>query len=159
MGRRFEIIDNVGHYSTITDGIMPTYITQHVKNLTTGEPFTFEVPQESLDRLERQKRYIEAGEASPLLGTVESLTESYKFSLFPCYEEVRKIFFQNGYTPELAAQILTEFGLTEPSVSRLIDDPKFVQSVIGWFEGITQDGERTSRTLKIVYHAAKQYSV
>lgn len=134
---------------------MPTYITQHVKNLTTGEPFTFEVPQETLDRLELQKRYIETGEASPHLGTIQGLTEVYEFSFFPSYEKVREIFFKNGYTDALITQILTEFGLTEPSVSRLISDPNFVHSVKGWFEDITQDGERAARTLKIVYLAAK----
>lgn len=135
---------------------MPTYTTQFVKNLTTGESFTFEVPQQTLDRLEQGKRYIEEGQASPLLGTVEQLTESYEFSFFPCYEEVRKIFFDNGYTDELAAQILNEFGLTEPSVSRLVNNPNFVRRVRGWFEGITQDGQRASRTLKVVYATAKQ---
>lgn len=144
-----------GWYDPSEFEITTTYVTQYVKNLATGESFAFEVPQETLDRLELQKRYIENGEASPLLGTVQELTEMYEFSFFPSYHEVRKIFFDNGYTDKLATQILTEFGLTEPSVSRLINNPNFVHNVAGWFESITQDGERAARTLKIVYLTVK----
>lgn len=137
---------------------MPTYTTQYVKNLTTGEPFTFEVPDKKLQRLEHQKMSI-ATDGPSQFGTVESLTEEYEFSFFPSYEKVREIFFDDGYSNELITQILTEFGVPETAVTQLINNPNFVREVRKWFRGITCDGERTIRTLKIVYAAAKKYSV
>ena len=125
-------------------------------NLSTGAPLIFEVAKKDLDHLERQKKLVASGQA-PMLGTIEALEESYEFSFFPSYQEVLKIFFANGYTTELITQILTEFGVPEPFIAKLIDDETFIHNVKPWFEGITCDGERASRTLKVVYDLTKRY--
>jgi hypothetical protein len=135
---------------------MPSYTTQYVKNLTTGESITFEVDEEKFRTFERQRRLIEEGQA-PLLGSVEDLVIFYEFSFFPAYHELLKIFFENGFTTELITEILQGFGLDESFIGRLLDDEKFISGVRPWFEGITSDGERASRTLRVVYDTTKSY--
>lgn len=135
---------------------MPIYTTEYVKNLRTGEPFTFEVPKETLERLELQKKLVKAGQA-PLLGDLESLTETYEFSFFPAYKELLKIWIKNGFKAELITQILSDFGVTKEFIQKLLEDEKFVSNASQWFEGITCDGGRASRTLKIVYDLTKSH--
>ena len=130
------------------------YTTTIVTNILTGEHFTFEVKDEVIACFERQKALIRSGGA-PALGTIEDLTCIYEFGFFPSYEEVIKIFFENGYTDELALQILSEFGITEEISQVLLDDSSFVKAVKPWFEGVTCDGVRASRTIATVYNAAK----
>ncbi len=131
-----------------------TYTTRYVLNLVTGEPFVFEVADRIIARLNYQKELILKG--NTILGTTESLTTTYEFTFFPSYEEVIKIWMENGYTDELITQILKEFGLSDGIILRLIEDNKFVEHVKPWFEGITQDGGRASMTLEIVYREAKK---
>ena len=135
---------------------MPTYTTKYVMNLTTGEPFTFEVPEKVFERLNLQRGLIESGQA-PTLGSVQELTTNYEFSFFPSFEKVRGIFFRNEYTNELAIEILTDFGLTAEFAERVVSDEGFVSSAKPWFEGITCDGSRASRTMNRVYDLAKSY--
>lgn len=135
---------------------MPTYTTEYVKNLTTGEPFTFEVSGETLERFERQKELIRTGK-SYMLGSIESLTKSYEFSFFPAFEEVLKIWFDNGFTTELITQILEGFGVTEPFIQKLLEDDKFISQTKPMFEGITCDGGRAATTLNIVYDVIKSH--
>lgn len=135
---------------------MPTYTTKYVKNLCTGESFTFEVPDEKLERLKYQKELVKSRRA-PMLGSEEELTKTYEFSFFPSYQELLKIGFNNGFTLELIIQILTDFGLTEPYIQRLIEDNEFISNTKPWFKGIIGDGERASRTIRVVYDVTKSY--
>lgn len=135
---------------------MPTYKTEYVKNLSTGEPFTFEVPERELERLENQKKLIAAGQA-PMLGDIKDLIEIYEFSFFPAYKELLKIWFENEFTTELITQILSNFGATESFIQRLLEDEEYISEVKPWFEGITCDGERASRAMKMVYEQTKSY--
>jgi len=132
------------------------YTTQCVKNLHTGKSFTFEVPQQTIEYFEMQKGLVETGQA-PMLGSVEKLTTIYEFSFFPAYKELLKIWTSNGFTTELIVQILADFGVTQPFIYKLLEDDKFISDVQPWFEGITCDGERASRTLKVVYDTVKSY--
>ena len=135
---------------------MPVYITQYAKNLKTGEPFTLEVTDEKLKRFEHQKELIKAGRA-PMLGNLDNVTQVFEFTLFPAYQELLKIWFDNGFTPELIAQILTDFGMDQEFIQKLLEDDDYISQTAPWFEGITCDGERASRTLKIVYDQTKSY--
>lgn len=136
---------------------MPTYTTKYVKNLITGESFTFEVPEKKLKLLEYQKELVKSGQASPMLGDIEKLTKTYEFSFFPAYKKLLKIGFTNGFTVELITQILTDFGVTKTFVQRLIEDDKFILNTKPWFEGIVCDGERASRTMRVVYEVTESY--
>lgn len=135
---------------------MPTYTTEYVKNLSTGEPFTFEISAETLGRLQYQRKMIVEGSA-PMLGSLENLTTIYEFSFFSAYKELLKIWTENGFTVELITQILEDFGVTEPFIQKLLEDDKFISDTRPWFEGITCDGERASRTLKVVYDIIKSH--
>lgn len=135
---------------------MPTYTTQYVMNLSTGKPFTFEVSSKTLERLEYQRKLITAGQA-PMLGSLEELTQTYEFSFFPVYQELLKIWIDNEFTIELITQILEDFGVTETFIQKLLEDEKFLSNTKPWFEGITCDGERASRTLKVVYDVTKSH--
>ena len=88
---------------------------------------------------------------------IEEVTKTYEFSFFPAYQELLKIWFENGFTIELITQILTDFGVTEPFIQRLLEDADFISSTKQWFGGITCDGERASRTLRVVYDVTKSY--
>lgn len=120
-----------------------TFITKHIIDFTTRRPFEFEVDQEEMNRI---SRYRQQG------GENEYLVD---FLFFPSREEVRKIFFGNGYTEELVTKILKDFGTPKEKIHELLADQRFVQEIYGWFEDITQDGERAARTLLYVYKAAK----
>lgn len=135
---------------------MPTYTTQYVKNLKTGKSFTFEVTNEKLKRFEYQTKLVETGQA-PMLGSLENLIQVFEFTLFPAYQELLKIWFDNGFTIELITQILSEFGADESFIQKLLEDEDYISQIEPWFEGITCDGERSSRTLKIVYNLTKSY--
>ncbi len=130
---------------------MPTYTTEYVKNISTGEPFTFEVTEEKLKRLETQKRMVQAGSA-PLLGSsVVELVENFEFSQFPAYEDLLKIFVANGFSTDLITKILQGFGANESFIRELLRNKEFISRVMPWFEGIACDGGRVIGTLRIVY--------
>ena len=131
-----------------------SYVTVYVMNIDTGKPFIFDVPCKILERLEQQKSFVSKGQA-PLLGdSVVELVEGFEFSLFPAYKEVLKIFLRNGFTIELITKILRDFGAGEPFIQELLKDRTFTSRMIPWFEGIARDGERATRTLKVVYAEA-----
>jgi hypothetical protein len=135
---------------------MPTYTTQYVKNLSTGEPFAFEVTDKWLERFELQKGLIETGN-SLMLGTLKNLTEMHEFSFFPAYNKLLEIWNENGFTTELITQILNEFGVHESFMPKLLGDEDYISKLKPWFEGITCDGERASRTMRMVYSQTASY--
>ena len=133
---------------------MPTYTTQYLKSFSTDKPFTFEVTDEDLKRLELQKRNVEAGRA-PMLGhSVEELVRNFEFSLFPSFRDVIKIFFENGFSSDLASKILRDFGADESFIQELLRNRDFVLQVHPWFSGITGDGGRAIRTMGMLYGTA-----
>lgn len=132
------------------------YTTEYVMNLSNGTPFCFDVSDETLSRLEHQKALINQGKA-PMLGSIEELTRYYEFSFFPSYKELLKIFFENGYTDELMTEILKDFGVPESFIPKLLEDEEYVSKIKPWFEGITCDGSRASRTLIVVYEKTKVF--
>ena len=135
---------------------MPTYTTEYVKNLKTGKPFTFEVTDEKLARFELQKKLVNAGQA-PMLGDLNNITQVFEFTLFPAYQDLLKIWFDNEFTPELMTKILNDFGADEQFIQRLLEDQDYISQTMPWFEGITCDGERAACTLKIVYDQTQSY--
>ena len=135
---------------------MPTYTTVLAKNLSTGEPFTFEVSQEDLDLFGRQKKCAKEG-TSMFLSSEEEAIAYFEFCLFPVCQRVMRIFLQNGLTDELLIQILREFGIEDPAlVRKLLDDKDFISSIKPWFSGIAGEDVRASRTLSIVYKALQR---
>lgn len=126
-------------------------------NLSTGKPFQFEVPDEKIARWEYQRGLVREGKGSPMLGSIEELISIHEFSIFPAYQEILKIWFENGYTEELMTEILVDFGVTEPFIQKLLEDQAYVEHIKPWFEGITCDGARSARTLAIIYSKTKQY--
>lgn len=126
---------------------MPTYKTEYVRNLTTGAPFIFVVSDEKFNFLMEEKR-----RKSP-----DSEVLLWEFSLFSSYDVILHIFRGNGYTPELMTQILTDFGLQESLISRLLGDDDYLANTIPWFSDIVHEGERAARTLGIVYDAVRKY--
>lgn len=136
---------------------MPTYTTEYIRNLSTGEPFVFEVPQETLDRFELQKKVVAAGD-SPLLGKdIRSFTENFEVSLFPARKVLLKIWTENGFTTELILQILRDFGVAESFIEKLLEDRDYLSKITPWFGGITRDGGRATRNLKAVYDITQSY--
>ncbi|MDD5165179.1 MAG: hypothetical protein PHG25_01395 [Candidatus Pacebacteria bacterium] len=134
------------------------YTTKSIKNLFNGEPFTLDVPPEKMARFEKAMKYAESG--GHMFHTKEAFIRMWELSLFPSYQELLKIWFDNGYTPELMAQILRDFGIPNDFAQKLLEDERFIEGLRGWFEGITCDGERASRTLGCVYDAiAGHFSV
>lgn len=130
---------------------MLDYITEYVKNISTGRPFTFTVSEEALERLEMQKHMVQAGRA-PMIGrSVPELVENFEFSQFPAYKDLLKIFVANGFSTDLITKILQNFGASESFIRELLRHKKFIPSVKPWFEGITCDGGRAIGTLRIVY--------
>ncbi len=131
------------------------YTTRSITNLFDGKPFSLEVPPEKMARLEKAIKYAESG--APMSYTKETFMRIWEFSLFPSYQELLKIWMENGYTPKLMAQILKDFGIPDDFAQKLLEDEKFIEGLRGWFEGITCDGERASRTLGMVYDAIAQH--
>ena len=136
---------------------MPTYTTEYIKNLSTGEPFTLEVSTESFERLELQKRLVKEGRAPMLASTVEELKKNFELSHFEAFNEIVEIFINNGFTNELITKILRDFGVSEPFMQKLLEDDAFISRMKPWFEGITCDGGRAIRTLAVVYDSVKAY--
>lgn len=136
------------------------YTCESVSNLQTGEPFVFDVEESRLSLFEHNKgvlkRLVEEGDKKAPF-RLSCLVRNFEFSFFPAYEDLLEIMFDNGYTPELATKILTDFGLSNESVVGILADPNFERSVRGWFESITCDGDRATRTLEIVYRSAKNF--
>ncbi len=130
---------------------MSRYETRYVKNLASGEPLILEVPEEDLGRMEQKIALIRNGATSPFLRSVEDVTRNHEFSFLPSYKEVLKIFIQDGFTIELLTQILQDFGLTSLDVERLISNENFTARIRPLFRGVTQDGDRASRVLMVVY--------
>ena len=136
---------------------MPTYTTEYVKNLSTGEPFVFEVSTESFERLKLQKRLVGEGRAPMLASTVEELVKNFELSCFGAFDKIVEIFIDNGFTTELITKILQDFGVSEPFIRKLLEDDAFISRMKPWFEGITCDGGRAIRTLAVVYDSVKAY--
>ncbi len=135
---------------------MPAYSTTRAINLSTRQPFIFEVSQEDLDLFEQQKKAAKNG-TSMFLFSEEDAISYFEFSLFPAYNKVVGIFLANGLTDELLTQILNEFGVEDPTlVRKLLKDSDYVSSIRPWFAGIAGDGARASRTLGIVYEATQR---
>ena len=132
---------------------MHTYTTQYALHLSTKAPFVHEVPQDRLDVFAKQEVLIREGKARGL-GSIEDLTRFKEFTFFSTYHDLLKIGFEDGFTPDLLTKILKEFGVDEPHLQKLLEDKKFLSEVKPWFEGITWDGEKAGRTLKIVYERA-----
>ncbi len=136
---------------------MPSYTTVKAKNLSTGQPFIFEVSQEDLDLFERQKQAAK-DRTSMFLFSEEDAISYFEFTLFPAFNEVVCIFFKNGLTGELLIQILQEFGIEDQTfIQKLLEDPDYISSIQPWFTGITGDGARASRTLGMVYEATSRF--
>lgn len=133
---------------------MSTYITKYVKNILSGEQFKLEITDRDLERLEKQKVLVGAGQAPMLASSVEQLVEDFEFSKFPAFQDLLGIMFDNGFSPELATKILSDFGANEQLVRELLENNGFVSRVKPWFSGITCDGGRAVRTLRIVYATA-----
>lgn len=129
---------------------MPVYTTQHIKNLSTGKPFTFEISDDEAVRLERWKSLIASGKALTVRSTKEIILAK-EFSFFPAYKDIFKIWINNGFTMELITRILKDFGVTDDFAEKLLSDAKFIEDVRPWFAGITHDGSRVSRVLQVVY--------
>lgn len=136
---------------------MPSYSTVVLTNLSTGLPFTFEVPRETLDYFERQLRMIKKGEA-PMLGNPYQLTRTYELSMFPSSKKLSEIFFENGFNGKLLTQILQEFGVEDKVfIEKLLADEDYISIIRPWFEGISGDGERAAATLWVVYNETKSF--
>lgn len=134
------------------------YTTQSIKNLFDGTPFTLEVPDKTFARFEKAMGYARSG--APMTHTTEDFMRLWEFTFFPSYQELLKIWFENGYTDELMAKILKDFGIPDDFAQKLLEDEKFIGELRGWFEGITCDGERAVTTLSLVYDAvAGHFSV
>lgn len=131
------------------------YITEHALNLSTGEPFSFEVSDEKIEGLERRKKMVE--EEQRVFFDPEELVPLFEFSLFPAFEDLLNIFFGNGFSVELLRKILEDFGVEEESIQRLLQDSDYIAYIKPWFEGITCDGSRAARTLVIVHRVTKRY--
>lgn len=135
---------------------MFTYTTIRALNLSTGEPFTFEVTREFLDLFEHQRRKAREFK-SWYLSSEEEAVSYFEFSLFPAFEKVVRIGFSNGFTAELFAEILRDFGITDVVfINKLLEDKAFMSSIQPFFAGITCDGVRAARTLAAVYEATKR---
>lgn len=132
------------------------YTTEYIVNLITGEPFVFDVDKSKWQHFERQKDWIKShipGQGVPPMYNLPELKKCFECSLFPAYEEVLKIFIEDGYTEELITQILNDFGLWPELTASIVANPDYRKRVHGWFHGVTCDGERARRTLKIAYYA------
>lgn len=136
------------------------YTCESVNNLQTGEPFVFDVDESRLATFEHNKgvlkRLIEEGDKKAPF-KLSCLVRNFEFSFFSAYEDLLNIMFDNGYTPELATKILTDFGLSDESVVSILADPNFEESVGEWFESITCDDDRATRTLEVVYRSVKNF--
>jgi hypothetical protein len=132
------------------------YETEHIKNLFTGKPFVLEVSPKNMAQFQRVKEMIRLGKIKPDTSE-EELLMIWELSFFPSYQEILKIFFENGYSDELMSKILRDFGVPDDFAQKLIEDKEFIEGLKDWFEGITWDGERASRTLKLVYDAVSEY--
>jgi hypothetical protein len=136
---------------------MPTYTTIRAKNLSTGEPFAFEISQADLDLFERYKQSVRDRKSFFLFSQEEAISY-FEFTRFPAYHEIAKIFLANGLTPELLTQILREFGIEDRTfIQKLLDDSDYIASIEPWFTGIAGEGIRAYRTLVIVYEATKRF--
>jgi hypothetical protein len=135
---------------------MPIYTTVLAKNLSTSEPFAFEVSQAELDLFERMKQAVKDGRSRFLFSEQEAISY-FEFTLFPAFHKVIAIPFQKGLTDDLLIQILQEFGIRdEVFIRKLLEDSDYISSLQPWFIGIAGEGLRASRTLGIVYEATRR---
>ena len=132
---------------------MPQYTTTVLKNLSTGKPFVFEVSDDDYNRFEIQKEMVRTGRY-PRLVSFDEFIKEHELSLFSTFAEVMKIFFENGFSEKLLADILRDFGLSEGEIRKMCKDKLLIADLKPWFEGITGDGGRAARTMMIVYGAA-----
>jgi hypothetical protein len=128
------------------------YRTQYIKNLFTGEPFAFEISAKLASRLEERRKQ---GQSVPAM--MQEGIKGREFSFFPSYKKVLEIFTENGYTDELMAQILKDFGVPDDFAQKLLEDEKFVEGIKPLFAGITCDGGRAQSTLRIIYDVVQGY--
>ena len=130
--------------------------TIHVLNLTTGQPFEFDVPEKKLNQFEHFKQRQSSSDG-PDSKAVRKLTEEFEAGLFPSHEEVRGIFLHNGYTDELVAKILFDFGVLLDEAVLIIRNERFHRTVYPCFKGIAHDSGRATRALRHVYNSALYY--
>jgi hypothetical protein len=134
---------------------MPIYTTEIVKSLGNGESFDFIISNDDYRKFYERKE--KAKERQNLFMTLKDFIEMYEFSLFSSFQKVVKIFSGKEFDVSLLIQILTEFGINENFIEKLIADPLYMENIESWFEGICCDGERAARTLKMVYRHTEKY--
>ncbi len=132
---------------------MPKYTTTVIKNLSTGQPFVFEVSDDDLKSHEVRKESARRG-ISPLLPSVEEVVKNFEISRLPTFDRVLGIWIENGFSEKLFADILKDFGLSAGEIRKMCRDKLLISDLKPWFQGITCDGGRAARTMMIVYGAA-----
>lgn len=138
---------------------MPTYTTTIIKNVSTGEPFVFEVSDEDLSGFETRKESVRRG-VSPLLPrTVDELTRHFELARFPTFNEVLGIFMENGFSRGLLERILLDFGAPAGTIRNILRNNRIISELEPWFAGITCDGGRACRTMSLVYSVASRYCI
>lgn len=136
---------------------MATYTTRHVLHLSTGQPFTFEVPESTLRRLELNTIPPRTTGRLSQIRAQNRRSPVNEFMLFGCFEKVQRIWNEQGCICKLLREILLEFGVSEAFVGKLLEDDNFVSHVKRLFRHINCDGERARNTLVEIYNATKAY--
>lgn len=132
------------------------YTTVRLRNLTTGESFEFEVPDEKLREFELLKQR-QMGHDGPDTRAIQRVTEDFESGLFPSHREVGLIFVKNSYTDELVAKILLDFGVLLDEAVSIVKNKRFYRNVFACFQGVSCDSGRAARVLRKVYDSAVYY--
>lgn len=125
------------------------YLTRSIRNPYTNEPYALEISDRTMTDFRMAEEQARQGK-SVAFRNADQLIRCWEFTLFPAFGDVCQV-WTDGYSKELMKRILTDFGVPHEFIEQLLADDEFVAKAKPWFNGITCDGERASRTLKIIY--------
>ncbi len=141
---------------------MVQYQTKFLKNLSTGESLVFVVEQDKILAHENAlKWHTENYESSTMARDPKSVICDFEFSLLPSYKQVVKIWTSVSVTEmrELVTRMILDFGCPETFLEKVLVDQDFMKRVGEVLVGITCDGSRAVRSMKVAYGlVASHYS-
>jgi len=132
------------------------YKTRLVRNLFNNDPYSLETDEGKLKRFVGATG-LEATAEIPREHSEYRRIRLWEFTFFSSYKVVVEISRESGYSDDLMRQILRDFEVPGDFAEKLMADEQFIDSLKGFFRGISCDGQRAATTLQMVYDTIAQH--
>jgi hypothetical protein len=142
--------------------LMTSYQTTILKNLSTGQSFTCMIDEKHLaTHLKSLKWHTENYASSGMARKPKSVILEFEFALLPSFKQVLRIWTRvsEDDIQELLTRMILDFGCPEAFLQKILLDSSFINKVREILTGITCDGGRAARAMRVVYDlVASHYS-